>query len=351
MEARMALDADKQAEIDGLRAGSSPTRRATVATLEAVLYEPLPVLDHGFVRVIDYMGDDAAIVQAARVSYGKGTKQVSNDRGLINYLMRHRHTSPFEMCELKLHVKLPIFVARQWIRHRTANVNEYSARYSILDREFYVPDAEYLQKQRDAKAFADRETKSGQTAMLGLFDAESDAIAPQSTTNKQGREERPLEGDDAFGAADAIKRESQRAYTFYAKLLNERADGTPLDPNRPGVARELARVVLPLNTYTQMYWKVDLHNLLHFLRLRHDAHAQYEIRAYAEVLFDLVHRWVPLTARAFEDYRLRSAELSATALEAIRRRLGGERVTRENSGLGAGEWRELLAILPGLADG
>jgi thymidylate synthase (FAD) len=213
-----------------------------------------------------------------------------------------------------------------------------------------VPDAEYLQKQRDAKAFANQETKSGQVAMLGLFDADSDAIAPQSTTNKQGRQERPLEGDDAFAAADAIKRESQRAYTFYAKLLNEKADGMPLDPNRPGVARELARVVLPLNTYTQMYWKVDLHNLLHFLRLRHDAHAQYEIRAYAEVLFDVVRKWVPLTARAFEEYRRGAAELSATALEVIRRRLGGERVTRQNSGLSAGEWGELRAIFPKLAD-
>src|SRR3954449_3343155 len=143
----MAVDADKQAEIDTLRASAATTRRTTVPALEALLYEPLPVLDHGFIRVIDYMGDDAAIVQAARVSYGRGTKQVSGDRGLISYLMRHRHTSPFEMCEIKLHVKLPIFVARQWIRHRTANVNEYSARYSILDREFYVPSPEHLNVQ------------------------------------------------------------------------------------------------------------------------------------------------------------------------------------------------------------
>jgi thymidylate synthase (FAD) len=342
MEVRMALDADKQAEIEGLRASSAPTRRATVAALEAILYEPLPVLDHGFVRVIDYMGDDAAIVQAARVSYGKGTKQVSNDRGLINYLMRHRHTSPFEMCELKLHVKLPIFVARQWIRHRTANVNEYSARYSVLDREFYIPEAEYLQKQRDAKALAKHEAKSGQAALLDLFEAEQAVIAGQSTTNMQGRDEQALDKDDAFWAVDRIKRESQQSFTAYEKLLG--------DEERPGIARELARVVLPLNTYTQMYWKVDLHNLLHFLRLRHDAHAQYEIRAYAEVLFDVARKWAPLTACAFEEYRLKSAELSATALEAIRRRLGGERVTRENSGLGGGEWRELLAILPGLAD-
>jgi thymidylate synthase (FAD) len=344
----MPLDAEKRAEIDALRAEAASTRRATVPALEAVLYEPLRVLDHGFIRVIDYMGDDDAIVQAARVSYGRGTKQVSNDKGLISYLMRHRHTSPFEMCELKLHVKLPIFVARQWIRHRTANVNEYSARYSILDREFYVPDAEYLQKQRDAKAFAKQEASSGQIAMPGLFDADLDAIAPQSTTNKQGREEQTLAGEDAFGAADAIKRESQRAYTFYTKLLNERPDGTPVDPDRPGVARELARMVLPLNTYTQWYWKVDLHNLLHFLRLRHDAHAQYEIRTYAEELFKIVQRWVPLTARAFEEYRLAGAELSATALSVIRRALAGESVTRENSGLSAGEWRELEVLIPEL---
>src|SRR4051812_47368506 len=147
----MAVDAERQAEIDTLRTSTATTRRATVPALEALLYEPLPVLDHGFIRVIDYMGDDAAIVQAARVSYGRGTKQVSGDRGLINYLMRHRHTSPFEMCELKLHVKLPIFVARQWIRHRTANVNEYSARYSVLDREFYLPDRGYLEETRAAR--------------------------------------------------------------------------------------------------------------------------------------------------------------------------------------------------------
>src|ERR671912_2889051 len=165
----MPLSTDQQAEIDQARGGAQPTLRPSVPALEEILFQALPVLDHGFVRVVDYMGDDAAVVQAARVSYGRGTKKVSEDRGLVNYLMRHRHTTPFEMCEIKYHVKLPIFVARQWIRHRTANVNEYSARYSILDNEFYVPDAEYLQKQRDAKAFASLETKSGQIAMLGLF--------------------------------------------------------------------------------------------------------------------------------------------------------------------------------------
>jgi thymidylate synthase (FAD) len=334
----MALDEDKQAEIASLRESQAQTRRATVPALEALLYEPLPVLDHGFVRVIDYMGDDAAIVQAARVSYGKGTKQVTNDRGLINYLMRHRHTSPFEMCELKLHVKLPIFVARQWIRHRTANVNEYSARYSVLDREFYLPDQEFLRLQK-----VEKRAVATQASLFEPGEAAAPQVtAAQSTTNKQGREG-VLEADAAATALREINAISGRSFTVYEKLLG--------DEDRPGVARELARMVLPLNTYTQWYWKVDLHNLLHFLRLRYDAHAQYEIRAYAEVLFDVVQKWVPLTARAFEEYRLAGAELSATALEAIRRRLRGENVTQKNSGLSAGEWRELERLVPELADG
>jgi thymidylate synthase (FAD) len=332
------VDMDQEAEIDDLRASLAQTRRATVPALEELLYKPLPVLDHGFVRVVDYMGDDAGIVQAARVSYGRGTKQVSNDRGLINYLMRHRHTSPFEMCEIKLHVKLPIFVARQWIRHRTANVNEYSARYSVLDREFYVPDQEFIRLQKAEKRAA--------PSQASLFEdsgaATPQVTAAQSSTNKQGREG-TLEADAAAGVLREIGAISARSFTVYEKLLG--------DEERPGIARELARMVLPLNTYTQWYWKVDLHNLLHFLRLRHDAHAQYEIRAYAEVLMDVVHRWVPLTARAFADYRLEGAELSATALAVIRRALAGEAVSRENSGLSAGEWRELEAILPELARG
>lgn len=332
------VDTDQEAEIDDLRASLAQTRRATVPALEELLYKPLPVLDHGFVRVIDYMGDDAGIVQAARVSYGRGTKQVSNDRGLINYLMRHRHTSPFEMCELKLHVKLPIFVARQWIRHRTANVNEYSARYSVLDREFYVPDQEFIRLQRAEKRAVPNQASLFEEA----GGAAPQVTAAQSSTNKQGREG-ALDADAATSVLREIGAISARSFTVYEKLLG--------DEERPGIARELARMVLPLNTYTQWYWKVDLHNLLHFLRLRHDAHAQYEIRAYAEVLMDVVHRWVPLTARAFADYRLEGAELSATALAAIRRALAGEAVTRANSGLSAGEWRELEAILPELARG
>jgi thymidylate synthase (FAD) len=330
----MALDDEKIEEIEALRASVATTRRATVPALEELLYKPILVLDHGFIRVIDYMGDDAAIVQAARVSYGRGTKQVSNDRGLINYLMRHRHTSPFEMCEIKLHVKLPIFVARQWIRHRMANVNEYSARYSVLDREFYVPDQEFVRLQK-----AQRQTAPAQTSLFGEVDAEGPKhTAAQSTTNKQGRDEL-LERDAALQTLREIGRVSSGAFTAYEKLLG--------DEDRPGLARELARVVLPLNTYTQWYWKIDLHNLLHFLQLRADAHAQYEIRAYADELMRIVDAWVPLTTRAFRKYRVGGAQLSADALEAVRRRLRGE--SARDSGLSAGEWRELVTLIPELA--
>ena len=222
-----------------------------MAALEAMLYQAIPVLDHGFVRVIDYMGDDAAIVQAARVSYGRGTRRVSEDAGLIRYLMRHRHSTPFEMCEIKYHVKLPIFVARQWIRHRTANVNEYSARYSILDREFYLPAPEHL--------------------------------AAQSAANRQGRGD-VLAGEEAAHVLDLLREDATRCYDHYAEMLNEDEAGAARDPSRQGLARELARMNLTLNTYTQWYWKTDLHNLFHFLSLRADAHAQYEIRAYAEAM-------------------------------------------------------------------
>src|ERR1700758_1390541 len=201
----MRLTRQQQDEIATQQAERRPTRRATVPALEDILYEPLPVLDHGFVRVVDYMGDDAAIVQAARVSYGRGTRQVSEDRGLINYLMRHRHTTPFEMCEIKFHVKLPIFVARQWIRHRTASVNEYSARYSILDKEFYIPSPEHL--------------------------------AAQSTTNRQGRGD-VLDGDEAAVVLDLLRSDAERCYAHYAHMLNE---GEGADPARRGLARELAR--------------------------------------------------------------------------------------------------------------
>ncbi len=328
----MSLTRAQQQEIETVRAARQETRRATVPALEEILYEPRPVLDHGFIRVIDYMGDDAAIVQAARVSYGRGTKQVSNDRGLIRYLMRNRHTSPFEMCEIKLHVKLPIFVARQWIRHRTANVNEYSARYSVLDREFYVPDEEFLRLEK-----LRRRAASAQLSLLGEPEGpRPEATAAQSTVNKQGREE-VLEREAAAQVLREIRRVSAAAFTAYDKLLG--------DAEHPGIARELARIVLPVSTYTQWYWKIDLHNLLHFIALRADPHAQYEIRAYAEVLRDIVRRWVPLTAEAFEEYRMGGANLSATALEVVRRMLRGETVTLETSGLSAREWRELRSLL------
>ncbi|MXU66362.1 FAD-dependent thymidylate synthase [Oceanomicrobium pacificus] len=305
----MPITAEQQAQIDEERARSQPTRRAVAPGMEEHLYTAYPVLDHGFVRVIDYMGDDAAITQAARVSYGKGTKSVSNDEGLIRYLMRHWHSTPFEMCEIKLHVKLPVFVARQWIRHRTANVNEYSARYSILDREFYIPAPEHL--------------------------------AAQSVVNNQGRGEL-LEGAEAARVLDYLKADSARAYDHYEEMIS--------DEGQAGLARELARMNLPANIYTQWYWKVDLHNLFHFLRLRADAHAQYEIRVYAEEICKLVADWVPFAYTAFEDYRLGGATLSDRALDCVRRMLAGEEVTQESSGMSKGEWREFRATLDGPAE-
>jgi thymidylate synthase (FAD) len=300
----MTLTPDQQAEIDAQRAAPRQTLRAVSEGMEAHLYNAIPVLDHGFIRVVDYMGDDAAICQAARVSYGKGTKSVQNDEGLIRYLMRHWHSTPFEMCEVKLHVKLPVFVARQWIRHRTANVNEYSARYSILDREFYIPAPEH--------------------------------IAAQSVVNNQGRGE-ALTGAEAARVLDILKTDSERSYDNYQAMIS--------DDGQRGLARELARMNLPTNIYTQWYWKVDLHNLLHFLRLRADAHAQYEIRVYADAICSVVADWVPFAYAAFEDYRLGGATLSETALECVRRMLKGEAVTQETSGMSKGEWREFEQLL------
>jgi thymidylate synthase (FAD) len=308
----MHLTEDQTTEIAALRDQSRQTLRPTVPALEELLYQAIPVLDHGFVRVIDYMGDDAAIVQAARVSYGRGTRRVSEDAGLIRYLMRHRHSTPFEMCEIKYHVKLPIFVARQWIRHRTANVNEYSARYSILDREFYLPAPEHL--------------------------------AAQSAANRQGRGA-VLDGEEAARVLDLLRGDATRCYDHYAEMLNEDGMGAARDPSRRGLARELARMNLTLNTYTQWYWKIDLYNLFHFLSLRADAHAQYEIRAYAEVLLRTVEAWVPVACRAFRDYRLGAVTLSAQMLAAVRRMLAGESVDQPNSGLNRREWTELAAAL------
>ena len=299
----MPLTPDQLSEIDATRATPRMTLRAVSEGMEAHLYRATPVLDHGFVRVIDYMGDDAAIVQAARVSYGAGTKHVQNDEGLIRYLMRHWHSTPFEMCEVKLHVKLPVFVARQWIRHRTANVNEYSARYSILDREFYIPAPEHL--------------------------------AAQSVVNNQGRGE-VLTGEESARVLDLLKSDANRAYDNYEAMLS--TDG------QQGLARELARMNLPANIYTQWYWKVDLHNLFHFLRLRADPHAQYEIRVYAEAIAAVVKDWVPLAYAAFEDYRMGGVNLSAKAVDVVRRRLAGETVTQESSGMSKGEWREFEGV-------
>ena len=286
------------------------TIRTTVPALEEILDYEFKVLDHGFVRVVDYMGGDSAVVQAARVSYGTGTKKASEDRSLIRYLMRHRHTTPFEMCEIKLHIKLPIFIARQWIRHRTANVNEYSARYSILDKEFYVPAPENL--------------------------------ASQSTDNRQGRGN-VLEGAEAARVLDILKNDSERCYQNYLEMLNlNEHNNEPLDASKKGLTRELARMNLNLNYYTQWYWKIDLHNLLHFLQLRADSHAQFEIRAYADVMLDIVKKWVPLTYESFMDYRMNSVQLSAQMKDIIVRMIKGEKVTQADSGLSTREWDELM---------
>lgn len=307
----MAIDEHQKQEIETAREAVATTRRPTVEGLEQVLHTPYPVLDHGFIRVVDYMGDDAAIVQAARVSYGRGTRRLNEDRGLIRYLMRHWHTTPFEMCEIKFHVKLPIFVARQWIRHRMANVNEYSARYSVLDREFYLPDRQHL--------------------------------AAQSSTNRQGRE-------GVLGEAEAdevlrvLRADAEHAYDSYRWMLNDPELGD-VDPDRSGVTRELARIGLSLATYTQWYWKVDLHNLLGFLRLRADPHAQYEIRAYAEAMLEIVQLWVPIAHEAFRDYRLGAVTLSRDEINLLRRMLKGDRPERSETRLSAREWDELMTRL------
>lgn len=308
----MQLTAQQAAEIETLRSKTQPTLRDNAPGLEALLYKPLPVLDHGFVRVIDYMGTDSAIVQAARVSYGAGTKKVNEDAGLINYLLRHRHTTPFEMCEIKFHIKLPIFIARQWIRHRTANVNEYSGRYSIMDKEFYMPEASQL--------------------------------AAQSTSNRQGRGN-VLEGAQAARVLEILKADSVNAYAHYEEMMNCDEAGNVFDESKTGLARELARMNLPVNFYTQWYWKVDLHNLLHFLSLRADSHAQYEIRVYAEAMLEVLKAWLPITYSAFMDYRVGGASISSKGLDAIKKMISGQQVTQEQSGMSKGEWRELMGVL------
>lgn len=256
----------------------------------------IPVHDHGFVALVDAMPRlvpegqtaDSAIVQAARVSYGEGTKKINEDRGLIRYLLRHRHTTPFEMVEFKFHVAMPIFIARQWIRHRTANVNEYSARYSIVQDRFYRPSIENVRKQ--------------------------------STSNRQGGDE-PI---DVGTAEDFLKllEDSEALYERYLGLTEK------------GVAREIARAALPVSVYTEWYWKCDLHNILHFLSLRMDSHAQIEIRDYATAMYDLIRGIAPVTCEAFEDYRMESMQLSRLEIEAIRT---GKPLSSENKRENA-EW-------------
>jgi len=305
----MELTDLQKKEIKEQQSQKNSTKRVSSPELEKILYEALPVLDHGFVRVVDYMGDDTSIVQSARVSYGKGTKKVSTDSGLIKYLMRHRHSTPFEMCEIKYHVKLPIFVARQWIRHRTANVNEYSARYSILDKEFYLPAKENL--------------------------------AAQSRNNRQGRGDL-INSEQANDILKILKEDAEKNYNDYEIILNERHNGTIVNESKKGLARELARMNLTLNTYTQWYWKTDLLNLLNFLSLRADDHAQYEIRAYADVMIDCLKKWVPITYEAFMDYRVGGMELSSKGKLVISKMIKGEGCDFENSKLSKREWNELM---------
>ena len=305
----MKLTKEQAQEIKDQQLQENKTKRVTASELETILYQAIPVLDHGFIRVVDYMGDDSSVVQAARVSYGKGTKKVSTDTGLIKYLMRHWHSTPFEMCEIKYHVKLPIFIARQWIRHRTANVNEYSARYSILDKEFYLPAPEHL--------------------------------ATQSKNNRQGRGD-VVEGEQAKQVLEILKKDAEQTYNNYETILNERYDGTVIEENKIGLARELARMNLTLNTYTQWYWKTDLLNLMNFLRLRADLHAQYEIRAYADLMLDTLKKWVPITYEAFMDYRIGGTEISGKGKAVIQKLIKGESVLMEGSGLSKREWNELM---------
>lgn len=302
----MALTAEQQANIEAQSSQQLATKRPISPGLEAMLFQAFPVLDHGFVRVVDYMGDDSAIVQAARVSYGTGTKKVSEDRGLIRYLMRHYHTTPFEMCEIKYHVKLPIFVARQWIRHRTASVNEYSARYSIMDREFYLPQPQDL--------------------------------AAQSKVNHQGRGE-VLSAEQAQAVLSLLREDAQKCYDDYETMLR------PPEEKGYGLARELARMNLTLNSYSQWYWKINLHNLFHFLQLRIDPHAQYEIRAYAETMLKTVKAWVPMACEAFEDYRRGSVTFSASMMKILGKMLQGKNINQAESGLSKREWTEMMQKL------
>lgn len=256
--------------------------RETVETAEALLDQEIPCLDKGFVRLVDYMGGDARIVQSARVSYGAGTKTVREDKGLIDYLIRNWHTSPFEQVQLTFHAKMPIFVARQWVRHRMARLNEISGRYSVMKDEFYVPSPEH--------------------------------IRPQSTNNKQGRSEDRFSSEVEASLAATFEAEQRSAYANYEGLIEK------------NVARELARLNLPLSLYTEWYWQIDLHNLFHFLRLRMDDHAQYEIRVYAEAMAKCAAAVAPLAYAAFEEHVLGSVTFSRSEAKALAARLAGTAV-------------------------
>lgn len=283
--------------------------RVVTPQAEEILDREYQCLNAGFVRLIDYMGGDESIVQAARVSYGKGTKTVNEDRGLIRYLMRHLHTTPFEMVELKFHVKLPIFVARQWIRHRTANVNEYSGRYSVMKDEFYIP--------------------------------EHGAIHFQSLHNRQGRAEGEVPAELRQKVLDILASAQREMYQEYEQLLES------------DITRELARINLPLSLYTEWYWKIDLHNLFHFLRLRLDPHAQYEIRVYAEAMWEITRKVAPIACEAFEDYILKSLQFSRLELKILSEHLNKQPLTMEYlkskgmKGREAEEFLTKLKTLPG----
>jgi len=282
--------------------------RPMASGMEPFINKSIPVLDHGFVMVMDYMGDDEAVVNAARVSYGTGTKATSSSNYLIKYLMKHRHTSPFEMCELKVCLKMPLFVARQWIRHRTASINEYSARYSILDSCYYLPSAEN--------------------------------INAQSTNNKQGRGE-TCTPEQAEAIRNILRNDAERCYANYLSMLNINANNETLDNDRVGIARELARVNLNLNFYTTFYWKIDAHNLMHFLKLRCDKHAQLEIRVYADVLLDIFRAWLPLCYKAFVEYQLNAVTLSEKQAAILKDAMVNGGAVSTKNGLSDREFDEL----------
>jgi len=257
-----------------------------VPEAEALLDQEIKVLDKGFVRLVDYLGGDARIVQSARVSYGAGTKSVREDKGLIHYLMRHQHTSPFEQVILTFHAKMPIFVARQWVRHRTARLNEISGRYSVMKDEFYLPDLEQ--------------------------------VRTQSTLNKQGRAEEPVDAELSQAVIENLRREQEQIFQNYQEMIGH------------DIARELARINLPLALYTEWYWQIDLHNLFHFLKLRMDPHAQYEIRVYAEALARCARAVAPLAYEAFEEYALASQSFSRREMDALRAMVAGQPCAIEN---------------------